>query len=407
MFSRVVHGIAVLLALLPAVLVDRAFGQSQAGQARNEVATFESRFSAITDLPHRPAQPAVARPTRPEHSMRHAGSRTAVRPQRRAGDRRRVLSKWNGVVADIRAESEILTRCRSDAHYCPAAARKFLAVIADGRAHDGRARIGIINRAINLAIQPMSDLAQWGVHRSLERAARHADDRPRRLRGLCDRQVCGVAGSGRRREPMSGCVIVRDFANGDDHAVVAARVDEKWIMLDNRRLTLIEDIAMPHVLPLFAFDQDGVKRFAPQMAEARRAPAPAESGTTRAFRTVVPQLRLRSFPRSGNRRFAGQLRQDSFAKATLGPRLPTSRSALRRDQDRAEARKASVGGSRGRADEASTLELRAARASADRPATAGAAPPRARSEASRSCAVPPAADARAPHRRSKHRRRRR
>jgi predicted transglutaminase-like cysteine proteinase len=29
--------------------------------------------------------------------------------------------------------------------------------------HAGRARIGIINRAINPAIRPASDLAQWGV----------------------------------------------------------------------------------------------------------------------------------------------------------------------------------------------------------------------------------------------------
>ena len=73
-----------------------------------------------------------------------------------------VLSKWNGVVADIRAESnsDALPQRRAP---CPAAARNFLNVIADGRAREGRARIGVINRAINLAIQPMTDLAQWGV----------------------------------------------------------------------------------------------------------------------------------------------------------------------------------------------------------------------------------------------------
>jgi predicted transglutaminase-like cysteine proteinase len=277
MFSRVVHGIAVLLALLPAVLVDRAFAQSRAGPAADEVATFDSRFSAVNDLPQRPAQPpAASDPT--EHSMQTPAPAEPFALNVESVTTGPVLNKWNGVVADIRAESQILTRCRSDARHCPAAARKFLNVIADGRAREGRARIGTINRAINLAIQPTTDLAQWGVtHRWSAPLATLTTGR-----GDCEDYAiakyvalreAGVA------ETDVRLVIVRDFANGEDHAVVAARVDEKWIMLDNRRLTLVEDSDMPHVLPLFAFDQDGVKRFAPQVAEACRAPAPAQTGT--------------------------------------------------------------------------------------------------------------------------------
>ena len=74
-----------------------------------------------------------------------------------------LLTNWSRVEADIRAESEILAQCRENIVHCPPAARTFLAIIAEGRAHGGRARIGMINRAINLAIRPMSDLAQWGV----------------------------------------------------------------------------------------------------------------------------------------------------------------------------------------------------------------------------------------------------
>ena len=152
-------------------------------------------------------------------------------------------------------------------------------MIADGRAREGRARIGVINRAINLAIQPMTDLAQWGV------TDRWSAPLATLTTGRGDCEDYAIAKYVALREAGVAeadvrLVIVRDFANGEDHAVVAARVDEKWIMLDNRRLALIEDSAMPHVLPLFAFDQDGVKRFAPQVAEARRTPAPAQTGTT-------------------------------------------------------------------------------------------------------------------------------
>jgi predicted transglutaminase-like cysteine proteinase len=74
-----------------------------------------------------------------------------------------LLTNWSRVEADIRAESGILAQCRESIVRCPPAARTFLAIVAEGRAHSGRARIGMINRAINLAIRPMSDLAQWGV----------------------------------------------------------------------------------------------------------------------------------------------------------------------------------------------------------------------------------------------------
>jgi predicted transglutaminase-like cysteine proteinase len=277
MFSRVVHGLAVLLTLLSFVLLDRAFGQSQPG----ETATFAERFSALTGAPA-PAPAPAEQPAMPTELQEHSSEAPAVAqpfaldlvPVTKGG----VLDKWNGVVADIRAEKDILDRCRSDARHCPAAAQRFLAIIAEGRNHEGRARIGVINRAINLAIQPESDLAQWGVEDRWSSPLATLTSG----RGDCEDYAiakyvalleAGIADTDIR------LIIVRDIATGDDHAVVAARVDEKWIILDNRRLTLLEDVAMPHVLPLFALDQQGVKRFAPPIAQAQHAPVPAETGT--------------------------------------------------------------------------------------------------------------------------------
>ena len=137
-----------------------------------------------------------------------------------------MLSKWNGVVAEIGAENDILARCRSDAHICPAAAQKFLDVIADGRAARGRARIGVINRAINLAIQPMSDMAQWGV------ADRWSAPLATLTSGRGDCEDYAIAKYVALREAGVAeddvrLVIVRDLANGEDHAVVAARARRK------------------------------------------------------------------------------------------------------------------------------------------------------------------------------------
>ncbi len=187
-----------------------------------------------------------------------------------------VLSKWSGLVAEISAESDILARCRYDAAPCPPAAQTFLAVIAAGRALDGRARIGTINRGINMAIRPMSDVAQWGVpDRWSAPLATLASGR-----GDCEDYAIAKYVALRKAglaEDDVRLVIVRELASGEDHAVVAARVDEKWIVLDNRRLTLIADTEMPRVRPLFVFDRDGVKRFTAPTAEARHAPALSES----------------------------------------------------------------------------------------------------------------------------------
>lgn len=186
-----------------------------------------------------------------------------------------ILNKWSGVEADIRADRETLVHCRDGSATCPAAAQKFLAVIAEGRALAGRARIGVINRAINMAIRPMSDLAQWGVPDRWSAplttfTTGRGDCEDYAIAKYVALREAGVA------EDDVRLVIVRDLAVAEDHAVVAARLDGKWIVLDSRRLALIEDAEMRRVLPLFVLDRDGVKQFTPTaVADARRATAPA------------------------------------------------------------------------------------------------------------------------------------
>jgi len=237
MFGKfAIRGIAVLLFLLPHIC-----GMSQA------LAQYQVNVS-VAALPPTPIPaPAVAEPF----------GLKAV-PVTGGG----LLAKWEGVTGEIRAESDVLARCRVHASLCPAAAQKFLAVIAEGRAHQGRARLGLINRAINMAVVPMSDLAQWGVpdHWSAPLETLTTG------RGDCEDYAiakyvallqAGVAADDVR------LVIVHDLAFAQDHAVVAARLDGKWIMLDNRRLVLLQDVEMPSVQPLFVLDDSGVKQFAP------------------------------------------------------------------------------------------------------------------------------------------------
>src|SRR5882757_9612923 len=71
--------------------------------------------------------------------------------------------KWLGVERKLDDEQVQLALCDGDRERCVSpAALRFLAIVDNAKAREGRARLGEINRAINLAIHPMSDLAQYG-----------------------------------------------------------------------------------------------------------------------------------------------------------------------------------------------------------------------------------------------------
>jgi predicted transglutaminase-like cysteine proteinase len=57
-------------------------------------------------------------------------------------------------------------------------------------------------------------------------------------------------------------VIMRDALRGEDHAVAAARLDGHWLLLDNRRMAMVEDADIRNYRPLFVIDQHGVMQYA-------------------------------------------------------------------------------------------------------------------------------------------------
>ena len=70
--------------------------------------------------------------------------------------------KWSAVELEIDREREVLADCRAQKP-CPEAAQDLLKIVAEGGDRTGRARVGLINRAVDLAITPTSDEVQWGV----------------------------------------------------------------------------------------------------------------------------------------------------------------------------------------------------------------------------------------------------
>jgi predicted transglutaminase-like cysteine proteinase len=129
-----------------------------------------------------------------------------------------------------------------------------------GARKNGLARIGVINRAINLEIESTSDLKQWGI-----------DDRwsaPLETfttgRGDCEDyaiakymalKLAGFADADVK------VVVVRNTVAEENHAVTAVRYEGTWIILDNRWLALVQDREMWRAIPLFILDQAGVRAF--------------------------------------------------------------------------------------------------------------------------------------------------
>ena len=109
-----------------------------------------------------------------------------------------VLDKWLGVQREVDDERLVLRMCEENRASCQSQpALEFLAIVDRGQILDGRARLGEINRAINLKLKPKSDLALYGAEDVWSSAAGHVRHRRRRLRGLRDRQVrCAPGGGG-------------------------------------------------------------------------------------------------------------------------------------------------------------------------------------------------------------------
>jgi predicted transglutaminase-like cysteine proteinase len=169
--------------------------------------------------------------------------------------------KWLGVERKLDDERVQLALCDGDRGRCVSpAALKFLAIVDNARIRDGRARLGEINRAINLAIRSMSDMAQHGQidvwSSPLDTFATGAGDcEDYAIAKFVALRMAGVSPDDLR------IVVMRDTIRGEDHAVAMARLDDRWLTLDNRRMAMVEDADLRNYRPLFVIDDRGVMKY--------------------------------------------------------------------------------------------------------------------------------------------------
>jgi predicted transglutaminase-like cysteine proteinase len=169
--------------------------------------------------------------------------------------------KWLGVERKLDDERVQLALCDGDRERCVSpAALQLLAIVDNARVRDGRARLGEINRAINLAIRPMSDMAQYGqidVWSSplVTFTTGAGDCEDYAIAKFVALRLAGMSPDDLR------IVVLRDTVNGEGHAVAMARLDQHWLTLDNRRMAMVEDTDVRNIRPLFVIDENDVMKY--------------------------------------------------------------------------------------------------------------------------------------------------
>lgn len=191
-------------------------------------------------------------------------------------------AKWRRLEAELSGDLDALARCRADAEACSAAAVRFLKIVDTAQANEGRARIASVNRSVNDAVRYVSDYEQHGV------ADRWSAPLATFASGQGDCEDYAIAKFLALREAGFAAqdlrlLLVRDLVSRQDHAVLAARQDGRWLVLDNRWSALIEPADLTRFMPLFAIDDQGVKLFATPYAaqpphERETAPAGDQAG---------------------------------------------------------------------------------------------------------------------------------
>lgn len=178
-------------------------------------------------------------------------------------------AKWRDIQARMSEDDAHLSICRTEPETCSAEGIRLTAILAAARAYEGRARIGHINRALNLAIRPLNDLQRFGVPdrwsapiETLRAGGGDCEDYAI-LKFLALRQA-GFADSDLK------LLIVRHPASRTDHAVLAARIEDEWLILDNLGFALVRlEDSRYRVLAQLAAEPSA----APAVSEIAGAPA--------------------------------------------------------------------------------------------------------------------------------------
>jgi len=190
-----------------------------------------------------------------------------------------LAATWRALQAQTTAEQSVIARCRTAPSSCSSTpALRFIAIVDEGKAFGGLARIGHINRAVNFALRPLDVRAadarqeRWTTPLAAL-AAGEGDCKQFAVLKYAALRAAGFASDDVR------VVIMGERRRPETHAMVAVRNGARWLVLDNRSLAIVESrTLLDRYRPLYTLGRDGVRRFVPQPQVAAHKAAAACGG---------------------------------------------------------------------------------------------------------------------------------
>jgi predicted transglutaminase-like cysteine proteinase len=170
-----------------------------------------------------------------------------------------LFEKWRLTRNSIAQDLDVVSRCQANGP-CPAPAQKLIGLSLEGAGRSGRARVGMINRAVDLAIRPVSDEAQWGVTDHWSNPLETLKSNQGDCEDYAIVKYAALLEAGLSGDDVK-IVVLKNVFPSEYHAVVAVRTADQWFILDNRTLTLVRDMDMTRAIPEFVLGENGARRF--------------------------------------------------------------------------------------------------------------------------------------------------
>jgi predicted transglutaminase-like cysteine proteinase len=167
--------------------------------------------------------------------------------------------KWREVSATIRVELRAISACQEDEESCSQPARRFASLVDAASRMSGRKRYDLVNRVINTAVRYTSDLNNHGLADKWSAPLATLSSG----RGDCeDYAIAKYVALLEAGTPKSDLrlVLVHDRSSRQHHAILAARHEGHWLILDNRWSELRPDSDVAFT-PLFTVSAEGVRLF--------------------------------------------------------------------------------------------------------------------------------------------------
>ena len=179
-----------------------------------------------------------------------------------------LVENWQTVYEELGGDHALLGACVDSTSAECGPSRTLWEIIAEARAQEGLALIGHINRTINLSIAPFEP-SEWLT--ALDAIDAEGDCKAYSTAKYFALREVGIAADRVR------LVIVHQRDRVEDHMVVAVYQDDRWLILDNLTLALVQDRDATEYTPLFVLDDNGVRLFQvhyPNSADFAAAPIP-------------------------------------------------------------------------------------------------------------------------------------